>query len=133
MLALIRWLARRRLATLHAWGALLGWLGYALSPSYRRRLVRHAKLAGLDGPKRRAAVAQAGRMVVEMPWLWLRPPSQPLGDLVHWEGASLIQAAIRKGATIQPFDNVDIYSLVARLAGVKPLASDGVLPKGVLR
>ena len=98
MLVLIRWLARRRLATLHAWGALLGWLGYGLSPSYRRRLVRHAKLGGLDGPQRRAAVAQAGRMVAEMPWLWLRPPSQPLGDLVRWEGVGLIQAAIGKGS-----------------------------------
>ncbi len=97
MLVLIRWLARRRLATLHNWGSLLGWLGYALSPGYRRRLVRHAKLAGLDGRQRRAAVAQAGRMVAEMPWLWLRPADQPLGGLVHWDGAGLIQTAIDRG------------------------------------
>jgi predicted AlkP superfamily pyrophosphatase or phosphodiesterase len=40
--------------------------------------------------------------------------------------------AIRKGATVETFDNVDIYTLVARLAGVKPLPGDGVVPQGVL-
>lgn len=41
--------------------------------------------------------------------------------------------AIRRGATVEPFDNVDIYPLVARLARVKPVAGDGRLPRGVLR
>ncbi len=41
--------------------------------------------------------------------------------------------AIRKGATIQSFDNVDVYPLVAKLARVRPLPSDGTVPAGVLR
>lgn len=40
---------------------------------------------------------------------------------------------VRKGATVASFDNVDIYPLVAKLAGVKPLPGDGEIPPGVLR
>ena len=97
MLVLIRWLARRRLSTLHTWGDLLGWLAYAFSPTYRRRLRANVALAGLSVAQRHAAVAQAGRMVAEMPWLWLRPPGQPLGGLVRWQGAELIEAALARG------------------------------------
>ena len=79
MLVLIRWLSRRSLSTLHAFGALLGWLGYALSPTYRQRLDAHAALAGISPAQRRQSVAEAGRMVAELPWLWLRPVDRPLG------------------------------------------------------
>jgi len=97
MLTLIRWLARRQLSTLHAWGSLLGWLAYGLSPTYRRRLDAHAAAAGLDGAARRQAVREAGRMVAELPWLWLRPVDRPLGDAVQWQGADLIDAALDDG------------------------------------
>ena len=78
MLLLIRWLSRRRLSTLHAWGALLGWLAFGVSRTYRQRMRANADAAGLTGAERRQAVAQAGRMVAELPWLWLRPPGQPM-------------------------------------------------------
>ncbi|MBI5259451.1 MAG: lysophospholipid acyltransferase family protein [Burkholderiales bacterium] len=97
MLTLMRWLARRSLGTLHAWGGLLGWLAYALSPAYRRRLRAHAALAGLAPAVRRQAVAETGRMVAELPWLWLRPADRPLGALVRWQGAELIDAALDAG------------------------------------
>ena len=97
MLILIRWLSRRRLSTLHVLGGLLGWLAYGLSGSYRRRLVQNAKLAGLQAPARRSAVAEAGRMVAELPWLWLRPTSRPLGSMVQWQGQALMDAAIGEG------------------------------------
>jgi len=97
MLVLIRWLARRSLSTLHALGTLLGWLAYVLSATYRQRLRAHAALAGLNLAQRRAAVAQAGRMVAELPWLWLRPASRPLGDAVRWQGDELIAQALDAG------------------------------------
>lgn len=40
--------------------------------------------------------------------------------------------AIRKGATVASFDNVDIYPLVARLMGLSAPPTDGVIPEGVL-
>jgi hypothetical protein len=54
---LLPWLARRSLRFLHALGGLMGWLAYALSPSYRRRLKANATLAGVSAADRRAAVA----------------------------------------------------------------------------
>jgi KDO2-lipid IV(A) lauroyltransferase len=97
MLTLMAWLSRRRLSTLHACGAWLGWLAYALSGSYRRRLRANVALAGLGAAVRRQAVAETGRMVAELPWLWLRPVDRPLGDHVQWQGDALIEAALDGG------------------------------------
>ena len=97
MLLLIRWLSRRRLSTLHAWGALLGWLAYGVSRSYRQRTRANADAAGLTRAQRRQAVAQTGRMVAELPWLWLRPADLPLGGLLRWQGESLIDSALDQG------------------------------------
>jgi hypothetical protein len=83
MFLVLRWLARRSLRFLHALGALLGWIVWAAAPSYRRRLAANAAAAGIGGAERRAAVAEAGRMVLEMPRLWLRPSSQPWRPLLH--------------------------------------------------
>lgn len=93
MLPLLRWLARRPLRHLHALGAPLGWLTYALSPTYRRRLAANAALAGLSARQRRAAVAEAGRLALELPWLWLGAPERAQA-VVQWQGAELIDAAI---------------------------------------
>ena len=91
---LLRWMSRRPLATLHRLGGVLGWLAWALSPSYRSRLRANARQAGVAAPAARAAVAEAGRLVAELPRLWLRPPQEPLGDLVRWEGAELVEHSL---------------------------------------
>ena len=97
MLTALNWLSRRSLGFLHALGAGLGWAGYALSGSYRRRLVANAALAGIQAHERRAAVAQAGRMVAELPHLWLRPAAQALDPPVQWHGAELVEQALAAG------------------------------------
>jgi KDO2-lipid IV(A) lauroyltransferase len=97
MLILIRWLAGRSLRLLHALGGLLGWAGYLLSSTYRRRLNDNAALAGLTLSERRAAVADAGRLVMELPRLWLRPRTQPISDPVRWEGPELLEALLARG------------------------------------
>ena len=97
MLLLLRWLSRRPLSHLHAIGALLGWLVYALSPSYRRRLCANAQRAGITPAQRRQSVGEAGKMVTEGLRLWLRPPDRPIADPVRWEGESLIDEALALG------------------------------------
>ncbi len=97
MLTLVRILARWPLWLLHALGALLGWLGYAASPGYRQRLRENSTLAGLSAGQRRAAVAQAGKLVSELPRLWLRARDAPMADPVAWEGAELMQAWLERG------------------------------------
>lgn len=97
MLLLLRWLSGRPLSHLHAIGALLGWVAYALSPSYRRRLRANAQRAGITLAQRRQSVGEAGKMVMEGLRLWLRPPQQPIADPVHWEGEQLIDEALALG------------------------------------
>jgi KDO2-lipid IV(A) lauroyltransferase len=94
MSRLAHWLSLRSLRLLHALGGLLGWLVWMLSPVYRTRLRDNARLAGVSARDRRAAVAEAGRMTLELPRLWLRPRDAPVPDAVHWEGAELIEQAI---------------------------------------
>ena len=96
MLPLLRWLSRRSLRFLHALGALLGWLAWALSPSYRRRLRAHADLAGVAPAARRAAVADAGKLSTELPRLWLRPASASIADPVRWEGAGWLGEVLER-------------------------------------
>jgi Kdo2-lipid IVA lauroyltransferase/acyltransferase len=94
---LLPWLARRRLRHLHAAGAVLGWLAYLASPSYRSRLKANAALAGVSRATRGASVGEAGKMVMELPRLWLRPREQAINDPVHWRGAELIEQALARG------------------------------------
>ena len=74
MLALYRFAARWPLGLLHALGAVLGWLTWAASPTYRRRIRDHAALAGYRFAQVRASVAHAGRMAAETPRLWFGAP-----------------------------------------------------------
>lgn len=89
---LFRVLAVLPLPLLHGLGALLGWLTFGLSPTYRRRLLAHARLAGVPLGTTLAAVAEAGKLVTELPRLWLGRPVR-----VGWEGAAHIEAAQAHG------------------------------------
>jgi KDO2-lipid IV(A) lauroyltransferase len=94
---LLRWMSRWPLPLVRALGAGLGWLTWAASPTYRRRLALNARLAGLDAATARRAVADAGRMMAEVPWLWFRAAGRPLGDLVQWDGRELVEQALAAG------------------------------------
>jgi Kdo2-lipid IVA lauroyltransferase/acyltransferase len=93
MLFLFKVLARWPLWLMHGLGAGLGWLTYAVSPSYRKRLVTHATWAGVSKRQTRGAIAEAGRMLMELPYLWLRPPESSILTKVQWRGADLLEAA----------------------------------------
>jgi Kdo2-lipid IVA lauroyltransferase/acyltransferase len=93
MLTLFRWMSHWPLWLLHAVGAALGWLSYALSPSYRLRFDANAAQAGVSRRQSRPAVAEAGRLIAELPYLWLRPAARSILDKVRVEGAELIEAA----------------------------------------
>jgi len=95
MTVLFHFLARLPLWLLHGVGAGLGWLVFGLSPVYRRRFLAHARMAGCTAGQWRAAVGQAGRLVAEIPRLWLGRPV-PL----HWAGAQHIETALAQGRGI---------------------------------
>lgn len=85
---LFRLLAPWPLPLLHALGWGLGWLAWLGSPRYRRRLGEHAALAGVSWRQRLRAIGEAGKLVAELPRLWLGPPVR-----VEWRGADAIEAA----------------------------------------
>lgn len=60
----------------------MGWAAFLASPIYRHRLVENAALAGYRFAQVRAAVGHAGRMVAELPRLWLGapPPCRLVGE-----------------------------------------------------
>lgn len=97
MLTLFRWLSTWSLRSLHGLGGLLGWVSYGLSPSYRARFKANARQAGVSSADSRAAVAEAGRLVLELPWLWMRPAGEPITPPVVWTGAEHIDAAHAAG------------------------------------
>ena len=97
MLSLFGWLARRPLWLLHGVGAVLGWATYWASPSYRRRFNDNVRQAGIEPGAARPAVAEAGRMVAELPFLWLRPAAEPIGPSLVWHGQALLRAALQSG------------------------------------
>ncbi len=89
---LFRLLSLFPLPLLHALGWPLGWLSFCLSARYRRRLFANAELAGFPRSVALASVAEAGKMVTELPRLWLGKPV-PL----QWDGMALAEAAISEG------------------------------------
>jgi KDO2-lipid IV(A) lauroyltransferase len=80
------------LPLLHAAGAAVGWLAFLASPTYRRRFLANAAQAGYAWRDVRAAVAEAGKLLGEVPRLWFgfTPP-------VRWEGEERITAARAAG------------------------------------
>ena len=94
---LLRSLACLPLWLLHALGGGVGWLAYACSPTYRGRFAANAAIAGVPRAQWRAAVGEAGRALLETPYLWLRPPDQPISPAPRWQGSEHIDAALAAG------------------------------------
>jgi KDO2-lipid IV(A) lauroyltransferase len=88
-------LSRLSLPALHRIGAALGWIVYAASPSYRRRLNHHMELAGY-GSLRRMAVTEAGKSLMELPFVWCAPPHTVL-PTAHIENLELPQSLLAQG------------------------------------
>ncbi|HAT31799.1 MAG TPA: lysophospholipid acyltransferase family protein [Janthinobacterium sp.] len=75
LVILFRFLSRFPLPVLHAIGAGLGWLVYLASPSYRRRMRANMTQAGF-GRHLSAAIAESGKSIVELPFIWCGAPER---------------------------------------------------------
>lgn len=80
---------------LHAMGAAMGWVAFCASPTYRRRFLANSALAGYSFGAVRAAVGHAGRMVAELPRLWLGSPMP-----CRIEGEACVEQAYAAGRGI---------------------------------
>lgn len=98
---LFRLLAALPLPLLHALGSAAGWLAYLCSPTYRRHLRAFmAQALGEESARaaRGDAVAAAGRMVFELPKIWLHPLDEAVAlirEVRGWEHVEAAQAAGR--------------------------------------
>jgi KDO2-lipid IV(A) lauroyltransferase len=98
---LMRAVAMLPLPLLHAIGTLLGWAVYLASPSYRRHLRENLALAGYrQAAVRHAAIASAGKAVMELPAIWFRPRAKVLRWVWRIEGEALVDAAHAQGKGI---------------------------------
>jgi Kdo2-lipid IVA lauroyltransferase/acyltransferase len=97
----MRLLARAPLRVLHAIGALLGWLMYLASPTYRGHLRGNLAQAGLTDPAlRRAAIAAAGKMIAELPAVWMRSREEVMRLVKSFDEQGLFAAALAEGKSI---------------------------------
>ena len=71
MTTLFRLFSAMPLRLLHVMGWILGWLVFLGSGRYRRRFLANARLAGFGFAQVRGAVGHGGRMVAELPRLWM--------------------------------------------------------------
>jgi Kdo2-lipid IVA lauroyltransferase/acyltransferase len=97
MLWLFRFFSVWPLAALHALGGVLGWVVWAVSPSYRKLFRANVAQAGLDFDLAKPAIAEAGRFVAELPKLWLRPFDKSCLANVQMLGQDHAQAAFAQG------------------------------------
>jgi Kdo2-lipid IVA lauroyltransferase/acyltransferase len=96
-------LARLPLWVLHRIGTLLGWVVYLSSGRYARRLRENLQLAGLADSQDefrkllRANVGEAGKGIMELPWVWRRPLEEVLTGVKRHEGWEHMEAAVAQG------------------------------------
>lgn len=92
MTTLFKLLSYCPLWLLHGLGWLLGWLTFVFSGTYRRRFVANARQARLGWAQWVGAVGESGKLVAELPRLWLGAPVP-----VVWHGAEHITDALTLG------------------------------------
>ncbi len=92
MTTLFKVLAALPLWLAHAVGWCLGWLVFAASGVYRRRFLANARQAGIDSRHWLAAVGESGKLLAELPRLWLGQAVPVL-----WDGAEQVEAALALG------------------------------------
>ena len=79
-----------------------GWLVWWASPAWREQ-VRANLTRAVGTPSRaclRGAIAGAGRQMLELPWVWMRPQEAVLARVRHVEGAELLERARADGASV---------------------------------
>ena len=96
-------LALLPLRVLHSLGALLGHLTYAVSAQYAARTRENLRQSGIVADEIRyrsvlsAAIAEAGKSITELAWIWGRPYDEVLGKVQECIGLEHIVAAQARG------------------------------------
>jgi KDO2-lipid IV(A) lauroyltransferase len=101
LLSLARLASALPLSLLHRLGALLGRIVYLVSRRYRGYLVANLRGAGYeDHALLDQAIAEAGKALLELPAIWMRPHAAVAGLVVEVSGWELVEAALEGGRGI---------------------------------
>jgi len=97
VLGLARLLAALPLSLLHRLGAIVGSAVYLLAPRYRHYLSTNLRAAGFAEPALlRRAIAEAGKGLLELPAIWLRPHRTVANWIAQVSGWGLVEAALAR-------------------------------------
>lgn len=121
LVSLFRLLSGFPLPVLHAMGSVLGWMAYLASPSYRRRLKDNITRAGYANALP-AAIAEAGKNILELPFVWCAQPDRVLKTAVikDWD---VVQSALdAKRGIIFLTPHLGCFEILAqKVATITPL------------
>ncbi|MES1981032.1 MAG: lysophospholipid acyltransferase family protein [Pseudomonadota bacterium] len=95
--------ARLPLAALHGMGGAMGWVTYCISGKYAARMRENIRGYCVMHPEKdsrrllNASIAEAGKGIAELPWMWWRPLAQVAASVKASEGWDLVEAARARG------------------------------------
>ena len=95
--------ARLPLGVLHRLGAAMGWMTYFMSGAYARRLRENLGFVMTGRPEQdfrevlNASIAETGKGVAELPWLWCRPLVEVNASVKTCHGWEHVEAARARG------------------------------------
>lgn len=96
-------MARLPLSALHRMGTVAGWLTYLASGTYAARVRENLRIGYPDCDAAefrrllKGSIAEAGRGLFEVPWLWRRPLKEVTGSVRACYGWEHVEAARAKG------------------------------------
>ncbi|MEO8332824.1 MAG: lysophospholipid acyltransferase family protein [Gallionella sp.] len=99
MVGMFNLLAHLPLRVLHLLGAMLGWATYFFSGQYAARLRENLHNSGLESSETdtrkllHANIREAGKGVMELPWVWLRPMEKVVASVNQCHGWEHVEAA----------------------------------------
>ena len=113
-------LSRFPLAALQSTGAAIGRLMYAFSAKFRREFDRNLLSAVPEASSDliRQAAENAGRVVFELPWVWMRPRAEVLARVVGVSGWEHVEALHAKGrGVVLLTPHMGTFEVAAQLIG----------------
>jgi KDO2-lipid IV(A) lauroyltransferase len=82
---------------MQAMGVLVGVCVWSCSKRYRQNFEQNANLLHLTRKQRFWALVNAGTMVMELPWMWLRDEHIQVTQRVQWDGVAHFEQALLRG------------------------------------
>ena len=118
LVTLFRFLSIFPLSVLHIIGAILGRVVYLLSASYRQRLQENLARAGFSAHLKEA-IQEAGKNVLELPFIWCAKPERVLATATMENWALLQEALDAKKGVILLTPHLGCFEIVAQMIAVR--------------